>query len=91
MQKIRNKQVFEFKYKIRPISVIKIKSRGFSARNQGSARKNQGWQVVFSKAEGLFNKKTTQRGTRCSQPSDHGSAAEIRSERERARGHADER
>jgi hypothetical protein len=28
------------KYKIRPIFVIKIKSRGFFARNQGSACKN---------------------------------------------------
>jgi hypothetical protein len=35
------------KYKIRPISVIKIKSRAISARNQGSACKNQEWQVVF--------------------------------------------
>jgi hypothetical protein len=35
------------KYKIRPIFVIKLKYRGFSARNQGSARKNQGRRVVF--------------------------------------------
>ena len=35
------------KYKIRPISEIKIKSKGFSARNQGSAHKNQGRWVVF--------------------------------------------
>jgi hypothetical protein len=35
------------KYKIRPISVIKIKSRGFSARNQGSVRKNTRLQLIF--------------------------------------------
>jgi hypothetical protein len=35
------------KYKIRSISMIKIKSRGFSAKNRGSARKNQGRRVVF--------------------------------------------
>jgi hypothetical protein len=44
------------KYKIRPISTKKIKSRGLSARNQGLGCKNQGWRVNFQKVEGSFNK-----------------------------------
>jgi hypothetical protein len=44
------------KYKIRPISVIKLKSRVLSARSQGFARKTQGQQVGFQKIEGAFNK-----------------------------------
>jgi hypothetical protein len=44
------------KYKIRPISVIKLKSRVLSARSQGSARKTQGRQVDFQKVKGAFNK-----------------------------------
>jgi hypothetical protein len=35
------------KYKIRPISVIKIKSRGFFARNQRLSCKNQGRRIIF--------------------------------------------
>jgi hypothetical protein len=34
------KKFLNSKYKIRPISVIKIKSRGFFARNQGFGYKN---------------------------------------------------
>jgi hypothetical protein len=40
------------KYKIRPISVIKLKARGFSAKFQGSVRKTQGRQVDIRKVEG---------------------------------------
>jgi hypothetical protein len=35
------------KYYIRPISVIKIKFRGFSARNQGPKRIKMGPWVIF--------------------------------------------
>jgi hypothetical protein len=49
------------KYKTRPISVIKLKFEVLSARSKGSTRINQGRQVDFQNAEGLFNKKTTRR------------------------------
>jgi hypothetical protein len=53
------------KYKIRPISVIKLKVRGFSARNQGPKRENQGRRVPFLENRGGgFSKLPTTKGYR---------------------------
>jgi hypothetical protein len=43
-------------YKIRHISVIKLKSRVLSTKSQGSTCKTQGHQIDFQKVEGAFNK-----------------------------------
>jgi hypothetical protein len=56
---------------------------GFSARNQGSRHNKIGPHVDSRKPKGLFNKKTTRRGTGCPQPSNHRSTSEISPERER--------
>jgi hypothetical protein len=47
--------------------------------------------LISKKTKGLFDKKTTQRGTGYAQPSDRRWMTEIRSEREHARGRVDER
>jgi hypothetical protein len=52
------------KYKTRSNSAIKYKGGGFSTKIQGPAYESQGRQVDSQKAEGLFSKTTTRRGTR---------------------------
>jgi hypothetical protein len=64
--------------------VIKIKSRDFSAKNQGSGRKKTGQRVNSRKPERSFNKFSKRTGIGCSRPLDLGSVAEIRSAGERA-------
>jgi hypothetical protein len=58
------------KYKIRPKSVIKQKSRYLFARNQGSVCKTKGRWVDSYKTEGFFSKTATRWGTGYPQPSD---------------------
>jgi hypothetical protein len=65
--------------------VIKINSRGLSARNQGLRRKKPGRRVDSRETEGLFNKNTKRRGIGRCRLSDLRSTTEIRS-LERARG-----
>jgi hypothetical protein len=72
-----------FKYKIRPKSIIKQKSRVLFARNQGSAHKTKGQGVDSYKIEGFFSKIAARGGTGSSQPSDPRSTTEIRSVGER--------
>jgi hypothetical protein len=72
-----------FKYKIRPKSIIKQKSRDLFARNQGSAHKTKGRGVDSYKIESFFSKITARGGTGSSQSSDPRSTAEIRSVGER--------
>jgi hypothetical protein len=79
------------KHLIRPISVIKIKSTGFSARNQRPERKKQDCGSYFQETRGHFYKTAKRRGTWCPRPSDLGSMAELRSKRERARARANKR
>jgi hypothetical protein len=65
------------KYKLRPKSVIKQKSRDLFARNQGSARKTKGRHVDSYKTEGFFSKTVVRRVMGSPQPSDPRSTAEI--------------
>ena len=86
-------EIYKFwnsKPQIKPTSVIKIKSRGISARNQGLRRKKNGLRVDSRKPEWFFNKISKRRGIMCSRPFDHRSTDEIRSEGERARAGASE-
>jgi hypothetical protein len=64
--------------------MIKIKSRGLSARNQGLRRKKTGRRVDSKETEGLFNKITERRGIGRSRSYDLRSTAENKS-RGRAR------
>ena len=66
------------------------KSRAKSARIQGPARENQGWQVDSEQTGGLFNKTTARRGIGRFQPLDRKPTAEIRSTAESARARAGE-
>jgi hypothetical protein len=66
--------------------VIKIKTRGFFARNQGPEHKKQDYGLYFWETEGLFNKITKRRGIGHPRPLDLESTVEIRSERENAQG-----
>jgi hypothetical protein len=50
--------------------MIKVKTRGFSARNQGPERKKRDYELYFQETEGLFNKITKRMGMG-RQPSDH--------------------
>jgi hypothetical protein len=75
---------YSLKYKIRHKFVIKQKVRGQSARLQGFARENQGWQVDFKQTGGLFKNFTTRRGIGLSRPSNLRSIAENRTAGERA-------
>jgi hypothetical protein len=79
-------KIWNSKYKIRPISVIKLMSGVLCPRSQGSTRKTQGHRVNFRKSEGAFNKFSKRTGIGWSRSLDHKSTIKIRSERERACG-----
>jgi hypothetical protein len=78
------------KYEIRSNSVNIYKFRVQSARIQGPARENQGWQVYSKQTEGFLRKTTTRRGIGLPQPSDLKPTAKIRYAVEGARAWASE-